>query len=147
MRQHCIPPCRPKRHLDSAKRARRGTTLVEFAVVAPLLFSLVFLFVEFDRYVVTAHALKEASRVGCRVAVLEGSTLEEVESDVARILEPFSVKKYSMTVTPALTTAIDAGDPITVNIAVAYDDIAWLPTPKYLAGKQISVAATLPKER
>jgi Flp pilus assembly protein TadG len=126
---------------------RRGSTLVEFAVVAPLIFSLIFLFVEFDRYVVTVHALKEASRVGCREAVLEGSTLVEVQSKVASILEPFGVDDYTMTITPDLTSAIDGGDPVSVKIDVSYDDIAWLPSPQYLAGKQISVTGTLPKEK
>lgn len=147
MRQNWISTRRSKWHPESAGSARRGSTLVEFAVVSPLMFSLLFLFVEFDRYVVTVHALKEASRVGCRVAVLEGSTLEEVQTKVASILEPFDVDDYTMTVTPDLMTAIDGGDPVSVKIDVSYDDIAWLPVPQYLGGKQISVIGTLPKEK
>jgi hypothetical protein len=143
----CTPSCRSTRHQRCNNPTRRGSTLVEFAVVSPLLFLLIFLFVEFDRYVVTVHALKESVRVGSRLAVLEGTTLEDVQAEVATILTPFGIDEYTMSVTPNLLTAIDAGDPVSVKVDVAYDDIAWLPSPKFLSGKMISVTSTSPKER
>lgn len=147
MRQHSIAARRLKRHSESASMTRRGSTIVEFAFVSPLLFLFVFLFVEFDRYVLTVHALKEATRVGCRVATLEGSTLEAVEETVGDILSPFGIDDYTLSVTPDLNTTIDSGDPVSVRIDVAYDDVSWTPSPKFLDGKTIAVTATLPKEK
>ena len=138
---------RRRKHHSQQQEPRRGVALVEFAVVSPLLFLTIFLFIEFDRYVVSVHAMKEATRVGCRTATLEGSTLEEVESSVEGILSPFGIDDYTMSITPPLTTAIDSGDPISVTVDVSYDDIGWVPTPKFLDGKTITVTATLPKEK
>lgn len=111
------------------------------------MFALIFLFIEFDRYVVTAHALKEAARVGCRVAILDGTELEEVETQVADILRPFSINEYTMKVEPDLSTTIDGGSPVSVTIDVFYKDIGWVPTPRYLGDKTITATTTLPRER
>ncbi|MBT6440807.1 MAG: pilus assembly protein, partial [Alphaproteobacteria bacterium] len=73
---------RPRRRNPARSAPKRhGATIVEFAVVAPLLFFMIFLYIEFDRYILTVHAMKEAARVGCRVAILDGATLEEVETE------------------------------------------------------------------
>jgi hypothetical protein len=126
---------------------RRGSTLVEFAIVAPLLLSIVFLFIEFGRYMMTVQAIEEAARVGCREAILEGTTVEIVEARVEGILTPFGIGEYDLSVEPNLQVALSAGSPITVEISLLYDDVAWLPSPKFLQGKMVSVAATLPKEK
>lgn len=128
------------------KFLRRGATLVEFAVVVPILFFLLVLFVEFGRYIVTVHALEEASRVDCRIAVLEDSITNEVEVAVADLLKTFSIYKYDMSITPNLRAAIGAGDPVTVRINVDYKDVSWLPAPRTLRDKTLSVSNTTPKE-
>jgi Flp pilus assembly protein TadG len=126
---------------------RRGATLVEFAMVAPFLFFLVFLFVEFDRYILTVHALEEASRVGCRLAILEQSTRQEVEENVAGILGKFGINKYTMTITPGLPNSLEAGSPVSVKISAAYKDVSWLPTPRFLSNKSLSATSTMPREK
>lgn len=147
MRQNRTLTCRRIRPPGRYRIDRRGSAILEFALIAPLMFALIFLFIEFDRYVVTAHALKEAARVGCRVAILDGTELEEVETQVADILRPFSINEYTMKVEPDLSTTIDGGSPVSVTIDVFYKDIGWVPTPRYLGDKTITATTTLPRER
>ncbi|HQZ67349.1 MAG TPA: pilus assembly protein [Planctomycetaceae bacterium] len=121
--------------------------LVEFACVAPVLFLVIFFFVEFDRYLVTVHAVEEASRVGCRLAILEQSTSQEVQNSVTQILNQFGIAKYTMSITPTLPTTVEGGSPVSVKIDVAYKDVSWLPTPRFLSKKTISATSTMPKEK
>ncbi len=136
-----------KRKLHRRPGKRLGATLVEFAVVAPILFFLFVMFVEFGRYIVTLHALEEAARVACRMAVLEESTTEEVEQEATAILETFGINKYETTITPSLFTAAPAGEPVSVTIDVDYKDVSWLPAPRFLRNKSLSVTNTTPKEK
>ena len=116
-------------------------------MVLPPLFFLIFLFVEFDRFLMTVHATEEAARVGCRKAILETATLTEVEDDVRSTLRPFGIAKYTITVSPDMSSSVALGTPVTVTLELAYSDVSWLPTPKYLSGKRISSSSTLPNER
>ena len=55
----------------SRPKARRGATIVEFALVAPLLFLVVIGMVEFGRMVMVQQILTNASREGARQGILE----------------------------------------------------------------------------
>jgi Flp pilus assembly protein TadG len=59
--------------LSSRRRRRsRGQGLVEFALVAPVLFFLIFGIVEAGRFILYYHALNNAVREGARYAILHG---------------------------------------------------------------------------
>ena len=51
----------------------RGQALVEFALVAPIFFLVMFSIIEFGRYVYTVQILNEAAREGARFAIVHGS--------------------------------------------------------------------------
>ena len=55
------------------QRFRRGQALVEFALVAPVLFLLLFSVIEFGRYIYTSNVLSDATREGTRYAIVHGS--------------------------------------------------------------------------
>ena len=57
--------------------ARRGATVVEFAVVSPLFFLFIFGLIEFGRYVMVQQALTNAAREGSRTAALVTTTNPE----------------------------------------------------------------------
>ncbi len=115
-------------------------------MICPILVAILFAFIEFDRYLLVIHATEEAARMGGRVAVLADATEDDVKTTVDGILKTFGVTKHKVTVAPSLTDAAQPGDPISVKIEVAYDDVSWLPTPQFLANKVLSVSNTLPKE-
>jgi hypothetical protein len=54
-------------------RGRRGQALVEFALVAPLFFLLLFAIIEGGRFVFYYEALNSATREGARYAIIHGS--------------------------------------------------------------------------
>lgn len=51
---------------------RRGQALVEFALVAPIFFLLLFAIIDFGRYVYYVQVLNNAAREGARYAIVHG---------------------------------------------------------------------------
>jgi Flp pilus assembly protein TadG len=51
----------------------RGQALLEFAIVAPIFFLLVFAMIDFGRYVYYVQILNNAAREGARYAIVHGS--------------------------------------------------------------------------
>jgi len=90
-------------------KKRRGTTLVETAVVLPVFFIFLFGFIEFGHCYMTIHSLNSAARRAARLGVGENVTSEEVTGLAHDILN----------------SAIDAdleGVNITVKDASIFDD-------------------------
>lgn len=136
----------PASRNGNRRRGRRGAALVEFAMVAPVMFMMVFLFIEFDRYIFVREAMEEAARSGARTAILKDATLDEVQASIAAILTVTGVDGYSAAVTPELAGSFQQGDMVTVTLSVDYDNVSWLPSMRFLKGKSISVACSLPRE-
>jgi hypothetical protein len=59
--------------IGSSRRRSRGQALVEFALVAPLLFVLLFGIIEGGRLLLYYHSLNNAVREGTRYAIVHGS--------------------------------------------------------------------------
>jgi Flp pilus assembly protein TadG len=125
---------------------RRGAAAVEFAVVSPIVFVILFVFIEFGRYVLAVHALEEAAREGCRAAVLRGATASAVQTKVSALLAPFGIASHTTTISPSPPSSVCQWQPITVTVGVDYRRIAWLPTPRFLKLSNLSKSCTLPRE-
>ena len=61
-------------------RNRRGATLVEFAVVAPVMLLLVLALFEFGRLMMVEQIITNAAREGARRGILEQTTAESTRS-------------------------------------------------------------------
>ena len=128
------------------RQSRSGASAVEFSIIAPLLFVMVFGCVEFSRAFMATQSLEEAARSGCRVAVLRGATTNEIDTEVRRILAPVSICTYTMQIQPASIAMAERWTPVTVTITASFADLAWLPMPRFLGGKTYTSSCTLPKE-
>ena len=64
------------------KNSKRGQSLVEFALIVPILVLLVMGIVEFGRIFMAQQAITNASREGARTGVLPTSSTSDVESTV-----------------------------------------------------------------
>ena len=95
-------PCPARR---SRFRNRRGATLVEFAIVAPVLFLFILGMAEFGRMVMVQQILTNASREGARRAILEHAAASEVETFVGDYLANTSVSGATVTVAPVIPSA------------------------------------------
>src|SRR5687767_11171498 len=56
----------------AARRSRRGQALVEFALVAPIFFLVLFAIVEAGRFIYYYEILNNATREGARYAIVHG---------------------------------------------------------------------------
>jgi hypothetical protein len=63
-----------RRSRRSGTRSLAGQALVEFALVAPIFFLVLFSIIEFGRYVYNVEILNNAAREGARYAIVHGST-------------------------------------------------------------------------
>ena len=92
---------RPRRLLSGrGRRKHRGAAVVEFAIIAPLFFLLIFGIVEFGRMVMVQQILTNASREGARRAIIESATRPEVETHVLDYLTNASINGATVSVTP-----------------------------------------------
>jgi Flp pilus assembly protein TadG len=91
-----------------ARRRRRGTTAVEFAVVLPVFFTFTFGLIEYGRLQLTTNVLKNAARQAARYGSTEGITTSDAVSRANAILaSAMSVEDVELLVKDA--SAYDGG--------------------------------------
>jgi Flp pilus assembly protein TadG len=144
---------------------RRGATVVEFAMVAPVLFCLVFGIIEFGRFVMLHQVAITATREGARKAALATTTTTAQVDTIVRsrlavggVPSSFAsdVAKTIITVTDSagndlpstdLNTYLAAGAPITVDVQMSFAELTWLPGDYFgLASVNVSAATTMERE-
>jgi Flp pilus assembly protein TadG len=132
----------------SCRRNRQGAAVVEFAIVAPVFFLLVFGMIEYGRMVMVQQVITNASREGARVGVLDGSTTSSVTTAVNNYLTAAKVSTASTTTTvsPNPPSSAGYGGAVTVTVAIPFNAVSWLPAPLYLGGKTLSATATMRRE-
>jgi Flp pilus assembly protein TadG len=120
--------------------------VVEFALVAPVLFLMVFGMIEFGRMVMVQQVLTNASREGARIAVLDGTTTSDVTTAVQTYLTGSSIQGATVTVTPDPPSSAGYGAPVTVSVAIGFDQVSWLPSPMFLGGRQLTATTVMRRE-
>ena len=138
---------RPSLRRRRRRASRRGAFLVEFAFVAPVLILLIIGLFEFGRLIMVQQILTNASREGARRAIVEQSTKAEVETTITDYLSDRTISGATVTVTPDPLSSVGFGDPVSVTISVPYDQVSWLPTPRFLSGKQVTAQSVMCGER
>lgn len=128
------------------RKHRKAAAAVEFAVVAPVLFLLIFGMIEFGRMVMVQQVLTNASREGARIAVLDGATASDVTTAVQNYLAGASVSGATVTVTPNPPSSAGYGEPVTVSVSVGFDQVSWLPAPMFLGGRQLTASSVMRRE-
>ncbi len=111
---------------------RKGIAAVEFALVAPVFFLLLFALIELGRMMMVQQSLTNAAREGCRTAILATTTSSsDVEAAVRNYLQSVmsnasNVGEVRVTV-PAVAATTASGTDLTVAVEVDYTDVSWLP--------------------
>ncbi len=100
-------------------RRQRGTAIVEFAVVLPLLLTLLFGIIEYGYVFMVRQTLQHASREGSRLASMQTSAAPytNVTDTVATIMSSAGVGSYTATVTQGVCQE-------TVTVTVPYSDVS-----------------------
>ena len=136
------------------RKDRRGTAVVEFAIVAPVFFLLVFGMLEFGRMVMVQQIITNASREGARVAVLDGAVRVGSEESpgvidgIQRYLEGAHINPNSATITidPHDPSSTGYGEPVTVTVTIPFDQVSWLPSPFFLGETNLSATSVMRRE-
>ena len=122
--------------------------MVEFAVVAPLFFLMVFGMIEFGRMIMVQQVITNATREGARMAVLDGSTTTAVRTTVKNYLQgaTIPVQDDQITVSPDPPTSAGYGEPVTVAVSISFDQVSWLPSPMFLGGRAMTATSVMRRE-
>src|SRR4051794_16078956 len=97
---------------------RRGISVVQVALVIPLLFAMTFAVIEygwmFTKYGQLAHATREGARFGAR----DSATAAQVQATVNSYLNRAGINSNYATVvvTPSNLSTLAAGSPLTVTV-------------------------------
>ena len=132
---------KPNRH--NRGHVRQGTTMLEFAVVAPLLFLCFFAAFEFCRVAMIRHTADNAVYEGCRKAIIPGGTSHEATNETRRIMNTLGVTDFKISVIP--THIEPTTREVTVRIEVPLNQNSFVPN-QFVAGKDIVRELTLYRE-
>jgi Flp pilus assembly protein TadG len=125
---------------------RRGTALVEFAVVAPLFFLLVLGIIEFGRAMMVEALLTNAAQQGARAGALDGATAADVTTAVNTYLANGGVAGATSTPTPNPPSNALPGHDVRVTVTIPYSSVSWLPAPRFLSSTTLSATAIVQRE-
>jgi Flp pilus assembly protein TadG len=128
---------------------RRGASAVEFAVVAPVFFAIIFGMIEVGRGLMVMHQLNNAARAGCRAGAIEGKATSDITAAVVACLTAQGVNSESVTVqvndVSEDASLAQASDEITVKVSIPVGKVTWVPGGSYLQGS-LSGQCTLRRE-
>ena len=130
-------------HPFKNRKNRDGATVVEFAIVLPLLFLLFFAAFEFCRVAMIRHTVDNAVYEGCRVGIIPGATASDAENEARQILSSIGVNKANVSVRP--TNIQRDTEQVTVQIAVPLDENSFVPN-QFVTGRSIVRELTLQRE-
>ena len=121
-------------------RDRDGATMVELAVILPIIVLILFSSIEFARMLMIRQALTNAAREGCRDACLATRLSSADCEDFIRLQlrkviadatstdeEGVSDSCLRVTITPSFTNGIDTRTTVTANVEVNCSDVSWFP--------------------
>jgi len=128
-----------------SRRQHRGVAAVEFAFVAPIFFLLVLGIIEIGRAMMVQQVLVNAARVGARRAVMLSSDEQSVINAVTEYAAGVGINGVEATVSPNPATA-NPGQPVTVNVAIGFNQVSWLPTPWLMGGRELASSSVMRKE-
>ncbi len=134
-------PTRPRK-----RSTRRGTTVVEFAFVAPIFFLVVFGIIEFGRALMVQGVLVNAARAGARAAIIPNETDAQVTTAVSTNMAGAGISGYTETLSPTLASSPASGTALTLTVSVPYANVSWYGYPTWLGGQSLSSSVSMIKE-
>lgn len=112
-----------KRGRVFSRRCRRGAAVVEMAVVAPLLLTLLFGVMEFGWSFMVHETITNTARECCRLATLQGTTDGDVQARFVQAMAGTGVD-VSMDMLDITRTGEGDSQTVTVSIAVPYSEVS-----------------------
>lgn len=134
--------------MKTRHRRQRGTSLVEMAIVLPLLLLVLFGMIEYGWIFLKSQQLTNAARHGARIAVTPDATTAQVQTAIDSLMADADLdgSGYSITITPGDVSTPAVGEPIEVSISVPYANIGITNAPLILVPNTIGGRITMAKE-
>lgn len=129
--------------LTNRRTSRRGVTAVEFAMVAPIVFMILFASMEFMRANNLLHSADNAAYEAARRGIVPGATVASVTTAANDVLSAVGTCNAEITVTPTVIT--DETNEVTVNIAIPMNSNG-LVSPFFLKDQVIRSEMTMVRE-
>ena len=125
-------------------RKRFGGVAVEFAMVAPIFFLVLFGGIEFASIHVTQCAIENAAFEGVRHGIVPGATADGCQERAEAILDATRIQVYDVTVEPSVIDATT--DEVSVTISVPMTPENKFGLAAFLRGGDLTKTITLPRE-
>lgn len=125
-------------------RPRRGAAAVEFAMTAPILFTLVLGAIEFSRANMLVHTTSIAATEAARKSIVAGATASDVRLKALEELRAVGVVDATVTLEP--TSIDDDTTQVTVNLTVPVSLRNGYGLSRVFLGRQIFKSVTLQRE-
>jgi Flp pilus assembly protein TadG len=138
-----------KRRQHTANQKRRGTALVEMALVLPIFMMVTLGIVEFGRAMMVSQLITNAAREGARLGIITGSTNADVQASVESfLLQAANISASDLSLD--ITVTPDTGNPnpgnqvvyahsrdlVSVSVSVPFDKVSYI-SGNYLKGKTL----------
>lgn len=140
-RRHPIQRNRKPRRL----RNREGAALVEFALVAPIFFLILFICIEFCRLNMIRNLTQDAAYFATRHCMVPGATTQEAEDEANRILSSLGTRGAVIVINDGAGLDQDSQE-IKVHITVPVTENALF-APKFTGNINFSATTTMKSER
>ncbi|MEM1062107.1 MAG: TadE/TadG family type IV pilus assembly protein [Planctomycetota bacterium] len=127
---------------------RRGSAVVEFAVVLPVISMLLLGAIELGRGMMAYHALNEAANAAARTYSVRESTQAQANAMVTAAMANagFSDVDYTVTFDPPTKSEINVPlEPVTVTVSLKFNDVAYI-TPDYIDGATLVGRCVMPAD-
>lgn len=120
-----------------------GVTVVEFALVAPIVFALFFGAIEFSRVNMLRHSIETAAYDGCRAAIIPGATAQDAIDRCNEILNAASATNATVTITPSTITPNTTN--VTVTVDLPLNDNTWI-APEFFFDRTLTTSINMNRE-
>lgn len=131
-----------QRRIWQPKESRGGVVMVELAIVANLLFCMIFVSFEFARFHLARNLTQDAAYYAARQAMVPGATTAEAQREATKILSAMFSQGYEVVIDPLGQQA----DYVVVTVSVDLHKVAFF-TPMFLPDGKLTSVATLKTER
>lgn len=128
----------------SQRQQPRGTTTVEFALTAPILFLLLMAAIEFSRANMLQHTAVVAATEGARRSIVPGATAAECQQAATDELAVVGFTSADVVVDPAVIS--DDTTQVTVSVSIPMSGENGFVLPRFLIGGTMNRSVTLQRE-
>lgn len=135
-----------------AKRSRRascrGVAVIEIAIILPLLLLLVLGAIEYSWLFMKSHQITNAARQAARVGAMVDSDSAKVVQAATDALAAGGIDSLNIQITVNPTDVLNllAGDLLTVEVLIPYNDVSLLQLPLIPTPTQLRASVSMAKE-